>query len=199
MGHIHEQNRSSRDWAGGAGGSFHLGRSLEQNGTPPLGVLQRMVWPEAPWREQVFMTGAGDFPLPVVWETLSPLTHTNTFGIVIIDHLRFFFYFKKCTKKKGFSSHKLCSLAFFHHRRRVRTSSIDREPQPGLERAVPWMLPMQRHFKAACHTLRLLFQGASLYAHGNGSTTWCDAVGRAAPALPPGQKHTDASELRGVP
>lgn len=101
MGHIHEQNRSSRDWAGGAGGSFHLGRSLEQNGTPPLGVLQRMVWPEAPWREQVFMTGAGDFPLPVVWETLSSLTHTNTFGIVIIDHLRFFFILRNVQRKRA--------------------------------------------------------------------------------------------------
>lgn len=57
-------------------------------------------------------------------------------------------YFKKCTKKNGFSSQKSRSLtSFSHHQRHVRTSSIDCEPQSGLETAVPRMLPTEQLLK----------------------------------------------------
>lgn len=117
--------------SGGAGGF-----QPRASGQCPIGVLPHpgRLWTPVGGRG-VYSSG-GDFPPPSSMEsTSSPNTHQciwyrNKRPFTVV-------YFKKGTKKNGFSSHKLCSLAFSRHRRHVHTSSIHCEPQPGLESARP--------------------------------------------------------------
>ena len=70
-------------------------------------------------------------------------------------------YFKKRTKKSGFSSHKSCSSAFF-----PITDDTDVQAALIVNHNLGWKPLCRGCFPCKCHfkQLRLLFQGASPYA-----------------------------------
>lgn len=96
-----------------------------------------------PWSQ-----GRGHLPLPGAGKTLYPSNTPQHIWCRNNRHLQLFIL-RNVQRKMALAHTNPALWLSPRHRRHGRTSSVDREPRPGLDAAVPRMLPTRAPFKAA--------------------------------------------------